>query len=78
MNTERNERTQRISPTLLTTNNCSEKSSVHKRQLKPMNAHTFKLYPLDNDFNDLSSDVTMFGVADYNPSVNDTSRYVFA
>ena len=42
-----------------------------------MTVNAFKLYPLDSDVNDLSSEVSMFGVADYNPSINDTSRYVF-
>ena len=58
---------------------CGGKSLVHKRQLKPMNTNTFKLYPdMNNDFNDVTSDVSMFGVADYNPSINDTNRYVFS
>ena len=69
-----------VSPTLGNGScNGSGKSAVHKRQLKPMNVTTsFKLHSLDsnNDFNDLSSDVSMYGVADYNPSINDTSRYV--
>ena len=40
-----------------------------------MDANAFQLtHALNNNHNDISSDVPMFGVADYNPSITDTNR----